>query len=246
MLVDLNHDSGYVPGRNGPVVTLSDRVNGRIDVALVKARAQEPKRQYLGASILGDPCGRRVAYAYRSETSMPLDGRTLRIFQTGHVIEDLLAAWMKAAGFKLLTVDPATGQQFGFVDGPLGGHADGVIVSGPEFGLSYPVLWEAKGLNDRSWSNLMKNGLKISKPIYYGQVCIYMPYLGLAACLFTALNKNTNEIYHELVPADPAEAQRLVDLAVGIVQGRLPPRFSVEPTRYCDFCEFRDTCWSTL
>jgi len=47
-----------------------------------------------------------------------------------------------------------------------------------------------------------------------------------------------------LVPADPAEAQRLVDLAVNIVRGWMPPRFSAEPTRYCTFCEYRDSCWS--
>ena len=155
-----------------------------------------------------------------------------------------MATWVKPAGFKLLTIDPATGEQFGFSDGPLAGHADGIITGGPDLGFSYPVLWEAKGLNDRSWSHLVKNGLKVSKPLYYGQVCIYMLYLNLTACLFTALNKNTSEIYHELVPADPAEAQRRIDLAVSIVRGWMPPRFNAEPTRYCASCEFEDACWS--
>ena len=244
MLVNLNYGSGYVPGRGGPDVSLSDRINGRIDAALVRARAEQPARNYLGASILSDPCARRVAYTWRGELGAPVDGRALRIFKTGDAMEDLLATWVKAAGFKLLTIDPATGEQFGFSDGPLAGHADGIITGGPDLGFSYPVLWEAKGLNDRSWSHLVKNGLKVSKPLYYGQVCIYMLYLNLAACLFTALNKNTSEIYHELVPADPAEAQRLIDLAVSIVRGWMPPRFNAEPTRYCASCEFEDACWS--
>ena len=244
-MVDLNHSSGYVPGRIGHTApSLSEGVNARIDAALIKTRAEEPKRLYLGASILGDPCARRVAYAYAAEAGVPLDGRTLRIFETGHVIEGLLATWMKAAGFDLVTLDPGTGEQLGFTDGPLAGHADGIIVGGPKLGFAYPILWEAKGVSDRSWSDLVKNGLRASKPIYYGQVSLYMAYLDLPACLFTALNKNSSEIYHELVPADPAEAQRLVDLAVSIVRGWLPPRFSAEPTRYCAFCEFRDTCWS--
>jgi len=243
--VDLNHNSGYVPGRTGHATpSLSDRINGRIDIGLVKAREAEPPRRYIGASILGDPCARRVAYAWRGETGEPLEGLALRIFETGHAFERLLAEWIERAGFDLRTLDPETGEQFAFSDGPIAGHADGIIVGGPTLGFAFPVLWEAKGLGNRSWSDLVKSGLRLSKPIYYGQVSLYMAYLDLAACLFTALNKNTSEIYHELVPADPAEAQRLVDLAVNIVRGWMPPRFSAEPTRYCTFCEYRDSCWN--
>jgi hypothetical protein len=246
-MLDLNHQSGSSPG--GP--PLAEKINHRIDAGLIRARTSEAKRTYFGASSLGDPCGRYVAYQYRglqgpssSEPEEPEDGRTLRIFALGHVLEELLARWLRGAGFVLLTIDPTTDEQFAFSDGPIAGHADGVIVSGPSgVGLPYPVLWEAKGLNDRSWSDLVKNGLQTAHPTYFGQIHLYMGYLGLAACLFTALNKNSCEIYHELVFYDRAEAQRLVDRAVDIIRGALLPRIAAAPVQRCDYCKFKTTCW---
>jgi hypothetical protein len=243
LTIDLNHASRYVPGRAGPAVSLGEEINSRIDAGLAEARARECRRTYLGASMLADPCARRVAYEYRGVPDEPLDGRALRIFAAGHVLEDLLARWIRNAGFDLITVDPRTGGQFAFADGPIEGHADGVITGGPELGFAYPVLWEVKGLNDRSWSDLVKNGLRPSNPLYYGQVNLYMAYLGLDACLFSALNKNTCEIYHEIAAFDLAEAQRLVDRAVRIARGWLPPRIGLEPARYCDYCKFKTACW---
>ena len=38
---------------------------------------------------------------------------------------------------------------------------------------------------------------------------IYMAYMGLGSALFTALNKDSCELYHEHVPFDPATAQRM-------------------------------------
>ena len=68
-MVDLNHGSGCVPGRAGNGPSLSERINRRVDVALLEAREAEPPRHYLGASVLGDLCARRVAYAWRGEVS---------------------------------------------------------------------------------------------------------------------------------------------------------------------------------
>jgi hypothetical protein len=244
MTIDFNHESGYVPGRAGPVtLSLSERINALIDAELMRVRSLEPPRDYLGASILGDPCGRRIAYAHAELEPTPIDGCSSRIFATGKVLEDLLIQWIEGAGFDLRTINPLTGEQFAFSDGPIAGHIDGIIFGGPDLGFPYPCLWEAKGLNDRAWSDLVKHGLRASKPVYYGQVVLYMGYLDFAVCLFSALNKNTSEIYHELVPADSVEAQRLVDRAVSIVKGWMPPRVSAEPGYLCTLCEYRDHCW---
>jgi hypothetical protein len=140
MTVDLNHGSGYVPGYSGYAPSLGERINACIDAALTEARNAEPRRTYLGASMLADPCARRVAYAWRGAPAAPVEGRSLRIFETGHAIERLLASWMERAGFDLRTIDPATGGQYAFSDGPLEGHADGIIVDGPDLGFVYPVL----------------------------------------------------------------------------------------------------------
>jgi hypothetical protein len=70
-----------------------------------------------------------------------------------------------------------------------------------------------------------------------------MAYFDVQACLFSALNKNDQSIYHELIPFDLATAQQLVDRAVGIVRGWLPPRIALMPTRMCAFCQFNAQCW---
>jgi hypothetical protein len=239
--VDLNHGSGFVPDC---LPSLGERINGRIDAALAKARAKVPRRTYLGASMLADLCARRVALEYQNAAAEPFEGRALRIFATGHVLEDLLAQWLGDAGFDLRTIDPLTGEQFAFRDGPIEGHADGVIVAGPDLGFAYPLLWEAKGLNDRSWSDLVKNGLRASRPIYWGQVNLYMAYLGFERCLLSALNKNTSEIWHELVALDRAEVRLLVELAIRITAGWLPPRVEAGLAHICEFCRFKPECWS--
>ena len=49
----------------------------------------------------------------------------------------------------------------------------------------------------------------LAKPIYAAQIALYQAYLGLteAPALFTAINKDTCELWHELVPFDGALAQ---------------------------------------
>src|SRR3546814_3781765 len=82
-----------------------------------------------------------------------------------------------------------------------------------EFPMLYPALWEMKALNNKSWNDTRCKGVEKSKPVYYVQMQTYMAYLGLGdyPALFTALNKDTGEIYAELVPNVPAVAQRASD-----------------------------------
>lgn len=253
-MIDLNHGSGYVYGRGVvsalAVTTVSDLVNQHIDSGLQQKERKAPKRNYLGASRLGDPCDRKLYYEYRHEHDSEFSGRQLRIFAAGHRFEDMMIDWLKAGGFDL-KIRNKHGEQFGFsvLDGRIQGHFDGVIVAGPDLGEPYPLLWECKGLNDKSWKHLAAHGLRKSKEVYFGQTQLYMGYRDLAACLFTALNKNTCEIYHELVKYDSAEAQRLSDRGLRIVQagdaGELPPRISNDPDCFaCRFCERRGPCWS--
>lgn len=55
MFVDLNHESDFVYGCASLHAT-SDRVNALIDEAPVARRHNEPPRNYLGASRIGEPC----------------------------------------------------------------------------------------------------------------------------------------------------------------------------------------------
>lgn len=248
-MIDLNHGSGYVPV--APAMSVNDRVNISIDLALTEN--QEEPRAYLGASRLGEPCDRKLCYELMLVPHDPgreFDGRTMRIFGAGHQFETLMVSWLRSAGFELVTARK-NGEQFGFsvAGGKIAGHIDGAILSGPPLGISYPMGWENKALNDKGWSKIAKDGLRIGNEEYYAQVQVYMAYMELEHVLFTALNKNDQRIHAEIVKFDPATAQALSDRAVKIVRaverGELLPRMASSRDFYrCRWCSRQDRCWS--
>jgi hypothetical protein len=235
---------------------LSGRLTALIDLGMQRARARQSERQYLGASRLGAACERQLQFEYAQAPVDPgrdTDGRMLRVFERGHVIEDCMIEWLRGAGFDLRTRKP-NGEQFGFsaLDGRLQGHVDGVIVAGPDLGpgFGYPALWETKCLSHKSWRDLEKHRLAAAKPVYTAQIALYQAYLELYAhpALFTAVNADTMEIYAELVPFDARLAQRMSDRAVRIITateaGELLPRAFRDPTHFeCRMCPWADRCW---
>ncbi|HHK74729.1 MAG TPA: hypothetical protein ENJ57_06155, partial [Rhizobiales bacterium] len=219
-MLDYNHNASF-----------ADHINARIDEALVIEHARQPERDYLGASRLGVACARALQYEYAhapKDETREFSGRTLRIFAAGHLFEDMAIGWLRQAGFDLITQkanddSQRSHRQFGFsvAGGRICGHVDGIINSAPDGILpGVPALWECKSLNARSWRDTVKRGLAVSKPVYAAQIAIYQAYMepvvpGISAnpALFTAINKDTAELYHELVPFDAALAQAMSDKA---------------------------------
>jgi hypothetical protein len=234
--------------------SLADRINDLIDDALVEEDRARPPRDYLGGSRLGDPCARRLQYEYLGvpkDQGAGFDGLLLRVFGAGHAFEDLAVAWLQKAGFDLRTRDRA-GVQFGFsvAGGRIQGHIDGVIVGGPD-GFAYPALWECKSANARNWREMVKRGVAVAKPIYAAQIALYQAYMGLteAPALFTAVNKDTSELWHEAVPFAPELAQAASDKAVRILQaseaGEWLPRIAANPDHpECARCAWPRRCWA--
>ncbi|WP_232479000.1 hypothetical protein [Roseomonas rosulenta] len=253
MILDLNHQSGLVYGRAASVgADTTARINAHVDAALVARNRQQRPRDYLGGSRVGEACARKLVYEVAhmpKDVGRDFDGSILRIFDAGHQFEALSIRWLRQAGFDLRDRG-ADGEQFSFVaaGGKLRGHADGVIVTGPEIGIRWPSLWEHKALGQKSWTDLVKRGLRLSKPIYFAQVQLYMAYLDLEVALLTALNRDTLALHHEVVPFEPAEAQQLSDRAVDILRaaeaGELPARIAQARDFYlCRFCHYAARCW---
>ena len=239
--------------------SLSGQISALIDSGLQQARAGQTKRLYLGASRLGVACERALQFEYAQapvDHGRDFQGRILRIFERGHLSEASMVTWLCGAGFDLRThkaLPDGSFEQYGFsvAEGRLQGHVDGVFVAGPD-GFAYPALWETKNLNAKSWRDLQKNGLAISKPVYAAQVAVYQAYLDLHEhpAIFTAVNADTMEIYAELIPFDAALAQRMSDRAVRVItateaQEQLP-RAYLDPTHFeCKFCAYAERCWRT-
>ncbi|MCM8623155.1 MAG: hypothetical protein NFW16_15820 [Candidatus Accumulibacter sp.] len=241
---------------------LHERFTQVIDQALDAERARQTPRQYLGASRLGVSCERALQFEYAGAPVDPgrgFSGRTLRIFEVGHVLEDLAIRWLRLAGFELHT-RKKDGGQFGFsvAGGRIQGHVDGIFSDGPaDLGLAFPMLWECKTMNDRNWKACVKSGVATTKPVYAAQMAIYQAYMEPAIpgisehpALFTAINKDTQELWFELVPFDGGLAQRMSDRAVRVIQateaGELLPRGFADPSHFeCRFCNWQARCAGT-
>lgn len=235
---------------------VSDAVNERIDAALTEAQAHVPPRRYLGASLVGEPCRRKAAFLWHDRDGERFGARILRIFETGHRTEDMAIGWLIGAGFDLQTRG-ANGEQIGFelLGGRFAGHCDGILRGWLKTGpapIALPALWECKSMKAARWNALKKRGLRAVEGRYYAQVQLYLAYvpgeLWRQGCLFTAVNKDTSEIYHEFVMYDPAAAQRATETAVQILTSAEPkrlPRIAQAPTDYrCRMCRFAAVCWS--
>ena len=251
-VIDLNNGSGFVFGRAAVADPAKSWLNVLIDAALVAADRAKPPRDYLGASRIGEPCARKLVSEI---TRTPKDdgrefaGRTLRIFDVGHQLEDLCIGWLRGAGFDVRTRNCA-GEQFGFsiAGGRIRGHIDGAIVDGPDIGIRWPALWEHKALGQKSWSDVVIRGVRAARPVYFAQVQLYMAYMQLLVALFTATNRDSLALYHEIVPFDAAEAQALSDKAVAAIRaaeaGELPSRIAAASDFYiCRCCPYARRCW---
>jgi hypothetical protein len=262
-MLDLNHGSGcqYQAPAREPGITVA--VNAVIDVALVARNRAQVARHYVSTSGIGRECLRQIQYDYLAvpkDDGRDFEPKTLRIFEAGHRGEDVVAAWLVAAGFDLRTLR-SDGRQFGFsaLTGQFKGHIDGCLVGGP-VAMAYPALWENKALGVSSWKDVVKRGVVLSKPVYAAQLALYQAYMDLPApALFTALNRDTWEIYCELVPFDAALAQTMSDRAFQVVQAsdaqELLPRAVAERTSvvcrggktsggWHSSCSWQDRCWS--
>ena len=233
---------------------LSDHINRYIDTTLESANKKEVSRKYLGGSIIGDPCDRKIAFIYAHapvDNEPQFSGRTLRIFQRGHWGEAAVINWLRQSGVIIKTEDK-NGKQFGFssMSGRFEGHVDGVIVGGPHIFGPFPRLWENKVLGSKGWKKLQKEKLKKAYPVYYGQVSVYSAMLRLdeSPVLFSAVNADTMELYWEEILFDAQEAQNLIDRAVKIIcavdNGELPARINAYPETWfeCKWCDFQQRC----
>jgi len=225
-----------------------------IDSTCQEINSRQKPRSYLGASRLGESCERKLRYEFEhapTDKEHKFPGPIIRIFDMGHDAEARLITYMREAGFEIITHSAVTGMPIGFktMDDKIAGHIDGYIISGPDLpGFKYPMLWECKALNDKSWNDTLTKGVKASKPIYYGQMNMYCAYLEIEnGSLFTAINRNTGEVFAELVPYDARNAQESSDRGVRVVGATDPSQLAragrTKSDFCCKFCDYKTICW---
>lgn len=218
-----------------------------LDDGIVLAREKEERRGHMGYSQIGKEDERWLWLSFRWCLPPIRKPRTLRIFDNGDAVEELLTKWTHQASehpdhrdLRLITINPETGEQFRFkrYGGHVAGSMDGCIYGVPDLPTVW-MVWEAKSANDDrfkallkqsdgtyrpvSWDNLVDHGLKSWSPEYWGQVQCYMGETGMRHALVAVYDKNTSEVHHEIIEFDELAYQSLVSKAERLVDAPEPP-----------------------
>lgn len=210
----------------------------------------EHPRAYLGGSVIGQECERRLWYAFRwcQPPGQEFDGRMRRLFDRGHREEAVFVAELRGIGCQVHDVDPSTGQQFRFkaVGGHFGGGIDAVALGVPEAPKTWHLV-EMKTHNAKSFAALVKDGVAKAKPEHYAQMQVYMHLASLTRALYLAVNKDTDELHAERIRYSEAEALALMEKAQRVIFLAEPPtRLNEDPAFFkCKFCPASPVCHGT-
>ena len=197
-------------------------------------------RGHLGASVIGDPCKRKIAYSFYWASKTKIAARLNRIFRLGDDIEEQIIKALNTVGLEV------TGQQDKISDrtGHAGGSCDGIITNHPDF--DEPILFEAKSANHNNFLEIKRKGVQESKPTHYTQMNMYMGRLGLRFALYAVYNKNNSELHFELIPFDEdcfKDAEITEHDVLFMQHINSFPRISTNPSWYhCKTCDHQNVC----
>jgi hypothetical protein len=223
---------------------LNIAIDARIEQASLIKHANDLPRDYLGASLIGETCLRKIQFEWM--TSATFSARVRSIFARGHYFDAESREQLREAGFLF-----APFEALGFItaDVLIAGHADGIIVGVPcDINLTTPAVWEHKALNAKNFKAVERDGLAKVFPRYAGQVAIYQSFLDvLNPALITIVNSDTCERLHFTVAFDARLAQETIDRAVEVIRatraGELLPRLDPELEDFrCKMCSHRERC----
>lgn len=219
-----------------------------IDAILEKETNNQPKRTYIGASSIGD-CARKIWYRFHTDMKEEFTADTIRLFNSGHRCEDIMAAHLRKLPFIKLYTHDEKGKQFGFTDGPFAGNFDGVI-EGLLQAPSTPHLWENKETNEESFAKFKKlvaedekTALSKWNKVYYAQAVVYMEKAELSRHYMTVCTPGMRNYASCRTEANPEMAQGLIAKAKRIASQTTPPeKIGGKDWYECKWCAFYNHC----
>jgi hypothetical protein len=204
-----------------------------------------PFRAHLGASGLGKDCARAIWYGWRWYTRPHFEGRMIRLFNRGHLEEARFIALLLSIGVQIYQQDE-NGKQFRIhhAGGHVGGSGDGIAIGLPDLPPGMPALLEFKTHGEKSFLKLQKEGVRSAKFEHYVQMNLYMRKMNLTVALYGAVNKNTDELWLEIVQLDTIIADQYLDRGTQIVKSTHPPKKINESPGWfeCKFCDHKAVC----
>lgn len=234
---------------------IGDPTLAAIDREMERRASLEPRRSYLGASAIGEPCERKLWYSIRPDVPRrPFDAASLKRFEDGHHGEAVMAGRLRTVtGVELWTLDDRNGGQIGgtLYDGRFGWHVDGVI-RGILQASATPHVWEHKQVGQKKYDEFRKlKGIHGEKrtlaawdAVYHAQGVVYMELLDLTRHYLTVATPGGRDYDSCRTEANPTMARALLAKARRVLDASEPPaRISERPEFYkCKLCDYRETC----
>ena len=206
------------------------------------------QRKHLGASQIGKQCARELWYDFNNSSSIIHSSRILRLFNRGIREESIFISLLtligcKPHGFQTKMYD---------LEDNFGGSCDALIAHCPDY--SEPLVVEFKTANNSSFNSLAGNnfpsipfkgkGLRENNFVHYVQLQIYMYKLDIPKGLYFVVNKNTDQLYAEIVDSDPETAIQYIARAKQIIfSDKPPPKINDSSSFFiCKMCKHRELC----
>lgn len=254
------------------MIDLSDHIERRQIIAQIENDVDAFCREYfksehrthLGASGIADPCAAKSWGAFRWLKLEHHTGQQLRLFERGHLEESRFVKILRGVGFEVREFDEDGGQfKISGVDGHFGGSLDAMAKFPPRYGISDEIiiLNEYKTHSEDSFAKLAGkkltytdlkagkrrtggDGVRVSKPVHFGQMNSYGRAYGFKYALYVAVNKNTDELYFEIVPLDWLHADDLFRKAETVIRAQTqPPKIALTKTYFgCKLCHLSPIC----
>lgn len=195
-------------------------------------------RPYLGISSIGKACPRCLWYDFRCCSAKKITQRLHRLFQKGHREEIIIQTDLQKIGI----FHHSDQKEVICGNGHIKGHIDDLLDGIPDAPKT-THLGEYKTHNDKSFKDLKKRGLKVSKPVHYAQMICYMHLLNLTRGLYIAVNKNDDARYYERISENKEKAKEFIHRGLDIISTEIPPERIGNSTWFeCKWCDHYELC----
>ena len=219
----------------------------------VEQDAKQPRRTYLGASEIGNPCARAVWYNFQQAPRKERRAELIWAAEDGHATELVIAKRLRMIKGIELWTHKEDGSQWGYsiLEGKQKGHCDGIIRGLLQAPKTVHV-WENKAKNEKGFADFQKKKatfgekrvLREWSEQYFAQAQILMHYMEMTRHYTTVALAGGRDIDSCRTEYDKEYALALIDKAQKIIEAKEPPKKISEKSEFwlCRWCDFEGIC----
>ena len=199
---------------------------------------EDDTRNYIGASSIGSDCLRQIWYQYKGVKAEQVPTKFRRAWAVGKLLEGMILDWIEQTGLKIARV------WYDLVDSDIPefkGHMDSVWLN--KNGEAKAII-EVKTAKHASFTIFKNKGCKAWSPQYYAQVQAYMGMSNIHKTYILVFDKDSCELFDELIEYDFEYYKSLKEKALIIVHANIPPpKIHGSPLFFkCKMCKFNKVC----